>query len=240
MDWNHYLLEEKSPHHPYADLGVMEGMVSGIYDLALVPKDTQILSLTMPLKKYHLTYSHDESLYGNKCIEGVCLSEVNVENVKLLSTLPNLKYLKISNNKQETILDLTPLRHLEVLILSDITKVTDFSFLFGLDYLKTLYLRDVKQLYDLSFLSNMTNLQELFLSNGGMSGVGKPVKSMAPLSNLKQLQYLHFALTVEHKNYDISPILSLKNLKYLTMLPRYYRNHRLETLQKELPDTIIE
>lgn len=40
----------KSPHHPYADLGVMEGMVSGIYDLALVPKDTQILSLTMPLK----------------------------------------------------------------------------------------------------------------------------------------------------------------------------------------------
>ena len=161
-------------------------------------------------------------------------------NVKLLSTLPNLKYLKISNNKQETILDLTPLRHLEVLILSDITKVTDFSFLFGLDHLKTLYLRDVKQLYDLSFLSNMTNLQELFLSNGGMSGVGKPVKSMAPLSNLKQLQYLHFALTVEHKNYDISPILSLKNLKYLTMLPRYYRNHRLETLQKELPDTIIE
>ena len=152
MDWNHYLLEEKSPHHPYADLGVMEGMVSGIYDLALVPKDTQILSLTMPLKKYHLTYSHDESLYGNKCIEGVCLSEVNVENVKLLSTLPNLKYLKISNNKQETILDLTPLRHLEVLILSDITKVTDFSFLFGLDHLKTLYLRDVKQLYDLSFL----------------------------------------------------------------------------------------
>lgn len=240
MDWNHYLLEEKSPHHPYADLGVMEGMVSGIYDLALVPKDTQILSLTMPLKKYHLTYSHDESLYGNKCIEGVCLSEVNVKNVKLLSTLLNLKYLKISNNKQETILDLTPLRYLEVLILSDITKVTDFSFFSGLDHLKTLYLRDVKQLYDLSFLSNMSNLQELFLSNGGMSGVGKPVKSMAPLSNLKQLQYLHFALTVEHKNYDISPILSLKNLKYLTMLPRYYRNHRLETLQKELPDTIIE
>ena len=86
----------------------------------------------------------------------------------------------------------------------------------------------------------MTNLQELFLSNGGMRGVGKPIKSMAPLSTLQQLQYLHFALTVEHKNYDISPILSLENLKYLRMLPRYYRNHQLETLQKELPNTIIE
>lgn len=240
MDWNHYMLEEKSPQPPYADLGVINGMVSGIYDLALVPKDTKILSLTMPLKKYHITYSHYESLFGNECIEGVCLNEVHVENLKLLSTLPNLKYLKISNNKQETILDLTPLQHLKVLILSDITKVADFSFLFALEHLKTLYIRDVKQLYDLSFLSNMTNLQELFLSNGGMRGVGKPIKSMAPLSTLQQLQYLHFALTVEHKNYDISPILSLENLKYLRMLPRYYRNHQLETLQKELPNTIIE
>lgn len=163
-----------------------------------------------------------------------------MENLKLLSSLPNLKYLKISNNKQETILDLATLQHLEVLILSDITKVADLNFLSSLDHLKTLYIRDMKQLYDLSFLSNMANLQESFLSNGGMSGVGKPVKSISPLSSLQQLQYLHFALTIEHKNYDITPILSLKNLKYLKMLPRYYRNHQLEMLQQELPNTIIE
>ena len=35
MDWNHYMSEEKSPQHPYADLGVIDGMVSCIYEMCI-------------------------------------------------------------------------------------------------------------------------------------------------------------------------------------------------------------
>ena len=238
MKWNHYLLEEKSPNHPYVDLGQLEGTVQGIYDLSQVPQKTKVLSLNMPLKKYKLTYSHYEFIYKNPNIEAIYLNEINEDIMNLLKTLPNLKYLHISCLKQESIMDLSSLSHLEVLILSSITKVHSIDFLSGLKNLKTLYIRDFKNLHNLSPLSKLTSLQELHLSSGGMSGVGKPVKSIEPLLSLKELQYLFFVLTIE--NNDISPIFSLNQLKYLKMLPRYYQKDQLKLLQEKLPNTIIE
>lgn len=238
MNWNHYLLEEKNPNHPYVDLGQLEGTVQGIYDLSQVPQKTKVLSLKMPLKKYKLTYSHYESIYENPNIEAAYLNEVNEEIMNLLKTLPNLKYLHIACLKQESIIDLSSLSHLEVLILSTITKLNNIDFLSGLKNLKTLYIRDFKNLYDLSPLSKLTSLQELHLSSGGMSGVGKPIKSVEPLSSLKELQYLFFVLAIE--NNDISSIFSLNKLKYLKLLPRYYQKDQLKLLQEKLANTIIE
>ena len=46
MNWNNYLLEKKAPYGDYAHLGVLEGAVSGIFDLSTIPTDTKILEMS--------------------------------------------------------------------------------------------------------------------------------------------------------------------------------------------------
>ena len=90
-------------------------------------------------------------------------------------------------------------------------------------------------LYDLSPLSELCGLKELFISNGGMSGVGRPVKSMEFLCNLTDLEYLHFGVTVEGRSYDISPILGLHKLRELHLLPRFLKNGAADIIKQHLP-----
>ena len=149
---------------------------------------------------------------GNTVIEAITLNDIDAERLEVFATLPNLKYLHISVNKQESIQSLSPLKSLEVLILSDIKKVESIDLVENLTSLKTLFIYGVNNLYDLTPLETLTNLKELWLDHGKMSGTGKAVKSMEPLSKLTSLEYLKFILNIENKNYDISPLLSLKNL----------------------------
>lgn len=235
MNWDNYLLEQKSPVANYAHLGVFKGAVRGIFDLSTIPTDTKILEMSTPLKKFKLTYTNLLSLNGNKNIEAIILGEIDDERVNVFSTLPNLKYLHISVNKQNEIPDLSPLKNLQVLVLSSIKKVENIDFLRGLTNLKTLYIHEINNLYDLEPLSSLTNLEELFLDHGKMSGTGQSVKSMDPISRLNNLKYLAFILNVEKKNYDITPLLSLKKLQKLHILPRYLDNGNRGKLLNGLP-----
>lgn len=235
MNWDNYLLEQKSPVADYADLGVLKGTVGGIFDLSTIPNDTKILDMSTPLKKFKLTYTNLSSLNANKNIEAIRLGEIDDERVCVFSTLPNLKYLHISVNKQNEIPDLTPLKNLQVLVLSSIKKAENIDFLKGLTNLKTLYIKEINNMSDLEPLSSLTNLEELFLHHGKMSGTGQSVKSMEPISKLTNLKYLAFILNVEKKNYDITPLLSLKKLQKIYILPRYLNNGNSEKLLNELP-----
>ncbi|MGI9652082.1 leucine-rich repeat domain-containing protein [Chryseobacterium sp. RLHN22] len=235
MNWDNYLLEQKSPVANYAHLGVFKGAVRGIFDLSTIPTDTKILEMSTPLKKFKLTYTNLSSLNGNKNIEAIILGEIDDERVNVFSTLPNLKYLHLSVNKQNEIPDLSPLKNIQVLVLSSIKKVENIDFLKGLTNLKTLYIHEINNLYDLEPLSSLTNLEELFLDHGKMSGTGQSVKSMEPISRLNNLKYLAFILNVEKKNYDITPLLSLNKLQKLHILPRYLNNGNREKLLNGLP-----
>jgi hypothetical protein len=235
MNWNNYLREQKSPVGSFAHLGVMEGTVSGIFDLSTLPVDTKILGMSTPLKKFRLTYTNLAALKNNPTIEAISLGEIDEERLAVFSTLPNLKYLHLSINKQNEIPNLAGLKNLEVLILSGIKKVENINFLEGLTHLKTLYIYELNNLYDLTPLSSLTNLEELYLDHGKMSGTGQAVKSMEPVAKLTHLKYLAFILNVEKKNYDITPLLSLKKLQKLHILPRYLENGQQEKLLNALP-----
>ena len=235
MNWNNYLTEQKSPVAGFAHLGVLEGTVSGIFDLSTLPEDTKILEMSTPLKKFRLTYTNLAALKGNPAIEAISLGEIDEERLAVFATLPNLKYLHISVNKQNEIPNLANLKNLEVLILSGIKKVENINFLQGLTHLKTLYIYELNNLYDLTPLSSLSNLEELHLDHGKMSGTGQAVKSMEPLAKLTNLKYLAFILNVEKKNYDITPLLALKKLQKLHILPRYLDNGQQEKLLQALP-----
>ena len=235
MDWNNYLLDEKCPSPPYAHLGMLNGEVWGYWDLSQIPQGTKILSLPTPLKKTRLSYSNWDALTGNTKIEAIRIDCVDSERIEILSSLPNLRYLEIRNNKQPVLPDLSLLTNLKVLVLADIQKNNNLDFVVGLKHLKTLYIYNMKHLYDLSPLSELQNLKELLISKGGITDVGKPVKSMEPIGNLLNLEYLHFSVTVENRNYDISPLFNLKRLRHLFILPRFLKNGSEEKLKEMLP-----
>jgi hypothetical protein len=235
MNWENYLLENKSPGAEFAHLGVIDGTVSQVFDLSTLPKKAKIISLTTPLKKFKLEYTNFDSLAGNINIEGIDLTDIDEERLRIFSTLKNLKYLQISFYKQDKIPDLSCLKSLEVLILANIKNVIDIKFIEKIENLKTLYIFGFNNLYDLEPLANLTSLQELSLHHGNIRNTGKPVKSMEPLGKLINLKYLSFVLNVENKNYDITPLLKLEKLQYLSLLEGYYKKGQKEILLKELP-----
>nr|WP_121271778.1 leucine-rich repeat domain-containing protein [Pedobacter schmidteae] len=235
MNWNNYLLEEKAPKGTYAHLGVLEGMVTAPFNLSELPADTRIVSLGTPAKKFKIQYSNLSSLRGNNNIEAISLNDIDEERLAVFATLPNLKCLQISTNQQSEIPNLSCLKSLEVLVLANLKKVENTDFVKGLNNLKTLYIYGINNLYDLAPISGLTSLEELFIEHGKMSGTGKAVKRIEPLSVLTSLKYLHLSVVFEEKTPDLGALHNLKKLQRLTLLPRYLKSGQLETLKKELP-----
>lgn len=240
MNWNNYLAGNKAPNGTYAHLGVLEGTVSGIFDLAALPESTKCLGLSTPPKKFKLKYTNLNALEGNQHIEAICLNDIDEERASLFATLPNLKYLQICSNQQTELPDLSCLQSLEVLILANFKNAENIGFISGLKNLETLYIYSFNKLYNLKPLEELTGLQELFLDHGKMNGTGNAINSITPLSKLTNLHYLHLNVAVETKNYDITPLLGLKNLKHLFLPPGYLKDGRKEIIQKELSNIKIK
>ena len=228
------MLDEKAPSSYAAHLSQHEGYAKS-YDLAQLPAGASVIGLYTPTKKSGEKYTNHSSIAGSEAIEAVCLSDIDALTFELLSSLPNLKYLKITNSRQEVFPCLAPLKSLEVLILASLTRVKDFSFFCSLSSLKTLYIDNLPHLVDLEPITALQNLEELSLHHGMMSGTGTPAKSLEPLAKMKNLHYLRFSLNVEKKNYDITPLLGLKKLKRLYMLPRFLKDGRGKQLLESLP-----
>ncbi|MDR2285111.1 MAG: hypothetical protein LBE37_17995 [Sphingobacterium sp.] len=161
MNWDNYLLENKSPVGSHAHLGILDGTVQAPFDLSELAVDTRFLSISTPLKKFKRNYSNLSHLRGNTSIEAITLNDIDAERVDVFATLPNLKYLHISNNQQDEIPDLSALLTLEVLILANIKKVDNIDFIKGLKTLKTLYIYGINQLYDLAPIASLPHLKEL-------------------------------------------------------------------------------
>ncbi|MHC0440341.1 leucine-rich repeat domain-containing protein [Flavobacterium sp. 3-210] len=235
MNWDNYLLEEKAPYGEIAHLGVLEGNVSEIYDLSKVDNDTRVLSLSTPPKKIKKTYTNFSSLIGNEKIEAICVNDIDKERISVFSTLPNLKYLQISVNRQEEIPDLSSLKSIEVLILANMTRIQNIDFVRNMKNLKTLYIYEINNLYDLTPISTLINLQELAVDHGKMSGTGKGIKSITPLKLLEQLKYLRLSITIEDESSDLTALYELKKLKEVMLLPRYLKKGSWERLKEQLP-----
>lgn len=234
MNWKNYLSENKSPSD-YAHLGIIEGTVRCPFDVSELPIDAKIIDMGTPLKKFKLKYTNNDYLINNNVIEGITINDLNEERLNIFATLPNLKYLSISNNKQSDLPNLSVLKSLEVLVLNGIKKVENIDFVKNIESLQTLYAYGINNLYDLTPLKTLPQLKELWLDHGKMSGTGKMIKNIEPLSELNNLEYLNLILNIENKNYDISPLLKLKKLKHLRTLPRFLNKEKKQKSEIELP-----
>lgn len=234
MNWTNYLLEKKSPIGYYAHLGCFKDEISAPFNLSELDANVCKINISTPLKKFKLNYSNWESLANNPNIEAITIQDLDEERLSVFATLPNLKYLQISINKQESLPNLSCLKNLEILILANITRVQNINFLDGLNSLKTLYIYGVKGMENIEVISKLNNLQELSLNHGKLSGTGTPIRSLEPISKLTHLKYLD--LYINTKESTILPfIYPLQQLEHLFLLPKY-----LKSLKKEEKETFLK
>ena len=92
---------------------------------------------------------------------------VSIKNTdcRFISSLPNLKSLRISSARIKSISGVEPLDKLESLKLNYCPDLTDISSINKLKNLSSLHIEKCKNLNNLSSLSNNDSISDLFLSN---------------------------------------------------------------------------
>ncbi|HOZ69992.1 MAG TPA: leucine-rich repeat domain-containing protein [Chitinophagaceae bacterium] len=128
---------------------------------------------------------------------------------------------------------ISQLTNLEHLHLGNGTSITDLSPVGRLPQLKTLESDGLVNVHDYRFLSSLTALQDLDIEGDGFSSM-KPVllSDLKFLESIPWLQRLCLKM-VRVKDKDYSPILKIKDLKWLS-LPHYKEVQQQEHLFKNL------
>lgn len=159
-----------------------------------------------------------QQIFDSACqleqLVGLNIKNSSIKMLDNISKLKNLRYLRIGDSaKIESIKPFENLTPLEVLVLENFKKISDFSILKVLTNLKFLTLEGgmyTKQKVDsFEFVSELKNL--VYLSTAMISTINKSIAPIYKLKNLKTLNWA-FDLTKEEmaklKN-------ELPNLKYL-------------------------
>ena len=140
-------------------------------------------------------------------VDTLNLSEknININNISVLTRIPNLWELDLSGNN---ISDLSPLADLITLgrLKLNNNNITDISPLAKLTGLRVLQL-DNNNISDISPLASLTELRDLRLNNNHITDI-------SPLAKLTQLTYLDLSA---NNISDISPLASLTELEYLML-----------------------
>jgi len=163
--------------------------------------------------------SNISSLANLKELKILSLNSTQVNDVSTLKGLVNLTELDLSNTQVSDVSDLKELTNLQILHLSS-TQVNDVSDLKGLTNLQILVLGNT-QVSDVSDLKELTNLTHLFLYETQVSDV-------SDLKELKNLFQLYLSDT------QVSDISALKELNKLQTLD--IRNCKIETIPIEIAE----
>lgn len=146
------------------------------------------------------------------------LHQPTVDQLEAISELTTLKRLRITHARPKTIDFIRPLKNLEELILEYVSGFSDLSPLSDLDKLRALHFENLRRISSFEGISGLKNL--LYLSIDGTFDWKQPIEDFEFLRGLESLEYFSLASIITKKAYPaMLPILGLKNLKYLKILP---------------------
>lgn len=200
-------------------------------DLAKARKDIKEISIYGDVKNI-------ESMKNLYSLRKVYIVTVTQEQFnKIIPFLINITDLKIYDIKCTDLSALGSLHALEKLDLDWNTKIEKLWDMSELTSLSSLSISDFSKLNDISNISKMPWLEDLSLTGGMWNKLS--LKSIKPLSNLKELKSLDLA-NVEIK--DSKSILPLSNLIQLEKLniPSRFPTEEIARLSVKLPNTVCD
>lgn len=132
-----------------------------------------------------------------------------ISEISLVSQLPRLRYLNLSDNHINKIQSLGSLASLETLILSS-NQISDIRSLASLEALKMLDL-SYNQIKDIEGLASLKSLHEIYLSHNHI----RWIKGLSSLKTLKKIYISHNKIT--EINEEIKKLGALKSLSMLDL-----------------------
>lgn len=148
--------------------------------------------------------------------------QVSQEYFEAICKIPNLKGLWIKTSQIKDFSHIGNLKNLEQLNFGGSLSITNLNGIQNLTNLKYCVLDKFFGLENLNELSDLKTLEKLHLF-GGIDGKKLNIKSIEPLSELKNLKEL--ALDIK-TNLDIKPILKLRQLELLILTDYYHSEIR--------------
>ena len=210
---------------PY--LGVYEGEVS-VSDFADLDPQAELISFGAKTKNLHLLPDFKSVRYV-----GLGRNTFSAELLEYLSRLPELEVMQISHDSQETWPSLAPLSALKYLILYDVKKQADLSFLSGMAQLESLFLSELLKLNDISALATLPNLRE-FAIEGDLHGRGSVLPDTAALFTLTKLEHLKFFS--KKTVFNAADFQAFSKLRYIHISPFHHPFEFYAELERYLPD----
>lgn len=177
---------------------------------------------SVPMEKIKWVYllgSTDEykSLKDLKNLEEIHIQYPTHEQIEFISSLTQLKRLKVEDYRPKTIDFLKPLINLEELVLKAVSGFDDLMPIAHLKKLRALNLYMLRRVKDYSPLAALTNLQ--YLQLGSNFDFPQPVADLEFLRPLRKLEYLIFEyVRILEKEHSSQPLADLENLKFIKML----------------------
>lgn len=210
---------------PY--LGVYEGEIS-VSDFADLDPNAELISFGSKTKNLHL-------LPEFKMVRFVGLGRntFSAELLNDLPRLPKLEVMQISHDSHETWPSLAPLSSLKYLILYNVKKLTDLSFISGMEQLESLFLSELLKLNDISALATLPNLRE-FAIEGDLHGRGSVLPDTAALFTLTKLEHLKFFS--KKTVFNAADFQAFSKLRYIHISPLHHPFEFYAELERYLPD----
>ena len=210
---------------PY--LGVYEGEVS-VSDFADLDPQAELISFGAKTRNLQLLPDFKSVRYV-----GLGRNTFSAELLEYLSRLPELEVMQISHDSQETWPSLAPLSALKYLILYDVKKQADLSFLSGMTQLESLFLSELLKLNDISALATLPNLRE-FAIEGDLHGRGSVLPDTAALFTLTKLEHLKFFS--KKTVFNAADFRAFSRLRYIHISPFHHPFEFYAELERYLPD----
>lgn len=162
------------------------------------------------------------SLFECRSLVRVIVSRYSGRDLKPYAGLRDLRSLTVLNAPVEKIRGLDPLQNLQSLRLGDFKKLVSIDGIEVLSSLKVLSLDKCRGISSIEPIGSLPRLRVLDLSNLG------DIETLKPLETLRELERVTFVESTNIVDGDLSPLLRLKNLSFVSFQNRRHYSHKRE------------
>lgn len=173
--------------------------------------ETKIVTISKSDEKWREVFN-----FSN--LEELTLHEPSKEQIHEISKLTQITRLRVTHLRTKDLNFIKSLINIEELVLEYVSGFSDLSPLKHLKSLKSLHLENLRKVSDFSGLSDIESLKYLYID--GTLDWNQPIHDFEFLYNLKNLEVLELIWFINKSDYPATkPILSLKNLKRIKIIP---------------------
>lgn len=163
-----------------------------------------------------------ESLFSCTTLKKLFVNRYQKKDVDSVSNLVNLEWLAILNAPVHNLRGLTPLKRLRYLRLANLRRLTSLAGIEELAALEELNMDTCRAIGSIDEVGSLSRLRKLHVSNAN------EIESLKPLEKLSGLEWVTFVESTNIRDGDLSPLLRQKNLSRVSFQNRRHYSHRRE------------